>query len=549
MPTHWPAPAWRCACPAGRRRPSYRLVLDRASRLDPTAWDHHHDGHGAQRSASMIERGAPWLTPVRRSPSSSSPPGATSTCAGSSRGWSQQTRRPDDVVVVDLAAPPTVVGGDVERGAPSDGSSTRRPHSRSAAPGRRSQPGRGVDRRASTSCSWTSTASPLPISCPATPPSSPPTPARSPAVRSRYLREGWVDRCGSRPATAESLEDAQRRARGAAPPARPLASCSATTTSGSGRLSFGVSRPTWDRLGGFDDGFVGYGAEDTDSRSARRRAGHPAGVVRGRGGLPPVAPAHPPRPRPPRRDDRQRPPVPTPLGPVADGGLVDPARRRLPGPLRSRGRAPRTGRQPTMSGPGPRLATSVVVGPEHHGVVRHAIAVAGLTGSPVLRLSDPGERPVAPTTPVVHLHYTDRLFGATSDRAAGACLELIRRLACPAVVTLHDVPNGGCTPHDRRRAAAYRALAASVDGVVVSSDHERHTAAGLRRRRRADGHPPAHRADRAGCGDGGVRRRRTDGGRARPHLSRQGPPGCARGPEHTARRPRPVGGRCGQPWS
>ena len=31
-------------------------LLDRASRLDPTAWDHHHDGHGAQRSASMIER-------------------------------------------------------------------------------------------------------------------------------------------------------------------------------------------------------------------------------------------------------------------------------------------------------------------------------------------------------------------------------------------------------------------------------------------------------------------------------------------------------------
>ena len=28
------------------------------------------------------------------------------------------------------------------------------------------------------------------------------------------------------------------------------------------------------------------------------------------------------------------------------------------------------------------LSTSVVVGPEHHGVVRHAIAVARLTGSP-----------------------------------------------------------------------------------------------------------------------------------------------------------------------
>ena len=127
-----------------------------------------------------------------------------------------------------------------------------------------------------------------------------------------------------------------------------------------------------------------------------------------------------------------------------------------------------------MSRPGCQLlSTSVVVGPEHHGVVRHAIAVARLTGSPVLRLPDPRERPATPTTPIAHLHYTDRLFGSTSDRAAGACLELIRRLACPAVVTLHDVPNGNCTEHDRRRAAAYRHLATSVDAVVVSSGHER----------------------------------------------------------------------------
>ena len=75
-------------------------------------------------------------------------------------------------------------------------------------------------------------------------------------------------------------------------------------------------------------------------------------------------------------------------------------------------------------------------------MVRHAIAVAGLTGSPIVRLPDPGDRGrPTPTTPVAHLHFTDRLFGADQRSSAPAVpSSCIRRLACPAVVTLHDVP-------------------------------------------------------------------------------------------------------------
>ncbi len=126
-----------------------------------------------------------------------------------------------------------------------------------------------------------------------------------------------------------------------------------------------------------------------------------------------------------------------------------------------------------MSGERCRMSTSVVVGPERHGVVRHALTIADLTGSPVLRLSDPREPTETSTTPIVHLHYTDHLFAASSDAAMTMCCQLLERLARPAVVTLHDVPNGERTAHDRRRAPAYRRLAGSVQAVVVSSEHER----------------------------------------------------------------------------
>lgn len=38
-------------------------------------------------------------------------------------------------------------------------------------------------------------------------------------------------------------------------------------------LSFAATRETWDRLGGFDEGYEGYGGEDTDFAFRAREAG------------------------------------------------------------------------------------------------------------------------------------------------------------------------------------------------------------------------------------------------------------------------------------
>ena len=95
-------------------------------------------------------------------------------------------------------------------------------------------------------------------------------------------------------------------------------------------LSFGVRRPTWELLGGFDDGFVGYGAEDTDLGLRAAELGIPLAWF---GGGTAFHQWHPPtrhRPRPPRRDDRQRPPLPAAGGVVADGGLVTQLAERRP---------------------------------------------------------------------------------------------------------------------------------------------------------------------------------------------------------------------------
>lgn len=46
-------------------------------------------------------------------------------------------------------------------------------------------------------------------------------------------------------------------------------------------LSFSVSRTTWERIGGFDERYVGYGAEDTDFGQRAARAGVPLAWVGG----------------------------------------------------------------------------------------------------------------------------------------------------------------------------------------------------------------------------------------------------------------------------
>jgi len=72
----------------------------------------------------------------------------------------------------------------------------------------------------------------------------------------------------------------------------------------------------------------------------------------------------------------------------------------------------------SSSGVEPRV-THVVVGPEEHGVVRHGRLVAETGGSPVVRLDAPGDVDVAGAD-VVHVPYTDRLFGERAEESAAA---------------------------------------------------------------------------------------------------------------------------------
>ncbi len=89
----------------------------------------------------------------------------------------------------------------------------------------------------------------------------------------RYLRRQWQH--GVDASDSSALDE-----RSAAPVGRPLPPQGETWIDDVHHdlfwsLSFGVARPLWDRLGGFDERFVGYGAEDTDLAWRARRLGVP----------------------------------------------------------------------------------------------------------------------------------------------------------------------------------------------------------------------------------------------------------------------------------
>ncbi|WP_232630849.1 glycosyltransferase family 2 protein [Methylobacterium sp. Leaf118] len=74
----------------------------------------------------------------------------------------------------------------------------------------------------------------------------------------RYLPAGAV---------RDGWSEAELMHAGVLHPARPFPESGVVTTPNPGlfwSLSFAVRAATWDRLGGFDEGFDGYGAEDTD---------------------------------------------------------------------------------------------------------------------------------------------------------------------------------------------------------------------------------------------------------------------------------------------
>ena len=117
---------------------------------------------------------------------------------------------------------------------------------------------------------------------------------------------------------------------------------------------------------------------------------------------------------------------------------------------------------------------AAIVGPPGHGVVRHARTIAGLTESAVVGVDADRGGPIAASAGVVvHVHYTDRLFGPDAAAAAERFLRLTAPVGDRLVLTLHDVPAADGSGHAERRATAYRALASAAAAVVVSSRHER----------------------------------------------------------------------------
>ena len=125
--------------------------------------------------------------------------------------------------------------------------------------------------------------------------------------------------------------------------------------------------------------------------------------------------------------------------------------------------------------------TSVIVGPDQHGVVRHAVSVAGATSVRIARHCDVAACRADPpaSSAVYHWHFTDRLFGVTVEDAAAAFVDLTAKVSGRHVVTMHDVPAPGASERDRRRAAAYHRVACCCRAVVVASEHERQRLAAI----------------------------------------------------------------------
>ena len=296
--------------------------------------------------------------------------------------------------------------------------------------------------------------------------------------RVRYLRAGW-----QAAGPGHDLDELS-----APHPARPAPARDELDTDRHElfwSLNFAVRTATWERLGGFDTGYRGYGAEDTDLGLRARRLGIPLLWVAGAGVLPPVAPADSARPRPPRRDRRQRPAVPRAVGDVADDRVA----RRAGG---GRGRALGPRRGPARRGGAVTAVTSVVVGPEQHGVVRHALVIAGATGARVARRRDVASVPRRPAERVARSTTGTSPTGSSappSTTPPAPSAPRPRRSPGRHVVTLHDVPAATDGDRDRRRAAAYRRVAGCCDAVVVASEHERRRLAAADVRSRRGRHP------------------------------------------------------------
>jgi glycosyltransferase involved in cell wall biosynthesis len=100
-----------------------------------------------------------------------------------------------------------------------------------------------------------------------------------------------------------------------------------------------------------------------------------------------------------------------------------------------------------------------------HGVTGYARAIAAACGAAV------SAEPPAPPAGPLHLHFTERLWGATPEAAAEAVCELARRQ--PLSVTLHDLPQASDGElAQRRRGAAYARVVDAAAAVACNSHWE-----------------------------------------------------------------------------
>ncbi|MFS0795010.1 glycosyltransferase [Microbacterium sp. 1P10AE] len=112
--------------------------------------------------------------------------------------------------------------------------------------------------------------------------------------------------------------------------------------------------------------------------------------------------------------------------------------------------------------------------PGPHGVAAYARAVAA-----EVRILDPtwdvatlDDLAQLPAGTPVHVHVTDRQWGASPEEATARFTALARRH--PVTVTLHDVPQASDGERNRpRRRAFYATVARAAHGVAVNSAHER----------------------------------------------------------------------------
>lgn len=116
----------------------------------------------------------------------------------------------------------------------------------------------------------------------------------------------------------------------------------------------------------------------------------------------------------------------------------------------------------------------LLVPPGPHGVAGYARDIADAVDAiaPGIRRVTPDELAALTSGTPLHVHVTDRMWGASPEEATERITALAARH--PFTVTLHDVPQASDGERNRpRRRAFYAAVANAARAVAVNSAHER----------------------------------------------------------------------------